>query len=71
MDRKTTFTPAQLSAMLSNYRLAQQRFTQGTPARRHKHVHDRADDGPNSRTSLHMLRRSVNLGYTWVPPEQP
>lgn len=42
-------------------------LSRGTPPRWHRHTHDRAD-GPNSNTSLHMLRRSVNKGYEWKPP---
>ena len=51
------------------YNIMRKRFKQGTPPKRHRHVHDRAD-GPNSRTSLHMLRRSVNMGYVWQPETQ-
>ena len=52
------------------YNIMRKRFKQGTPATRHKRVHDRAD-GPNSRTSFHMLRRSVNKGFRCFLEEHP
>ena len=66
---KTAFTRARMFAEAMVYNIMRKRFKQGTPPKRHRHVHDRAD-GPNSRTSLHMLRRSVNMGYVWQPETQ-
>ena len=52
------------------YNIMRKRFKQGTPATRHKRVHDRAD-GPNSSTSFHMLRRSVNKGFVHGVADKP
>ena len=70
LNPKLMMTRAQMFAAAIAYRIQQNRMFRGTPARRHKHVHDRVD-GPASRTSLHMLRRSINLGFTGGLPVQP
>lgn len=59
---------AQFAALMQRIQAAQ--FRHGTPARAKMHVHDRAD-GPNSRTSIHMLVRACNAGYKCMLPENP
>ena len=58
---------AQMLAM--KIRAAQNQFRPGTAPRLRMNVHNR-EDGPNSRTSLHMLRRSVNKGFNHLPDEK-
>ena len=59
---------AQMLAM--KIRNAQNQFRPGTAPRHRMRVHDRAD-GPNSRTSIHMLVRSVNKGYSFRTGDGP
>lgn len=65
---KALLTQAAQFAALMVQRIQMAQFRHGTPARRAKHIHDRSD-GPASRTSIHMLVRSVNLGYKCPLPE--
>jgi hypothetical protein len=59
---------AQMLAM--KIRNSQNQFRPGTAPRLARHVHDRST-GPNSRTSIHMLVRSVNMGYSFRTGDGP
>ena len=62
-------TAAQAAMRMVQGILAAQ-FRHGTPARSRMRTHDRKD-GPNSRTSIHMLVRAVNAGYDYGAVEKP
>jgi hypothetical protein len=66
---KALLGQAAMFAALMVERIQAHQFRHGTPPRSRMHVHDRAD-GPNSRTSIHMLVRSVNKGYDYKPSER-
>jgi hypothetical protein len=67
---KELLTQAAQFAALMVQRIQMAQFRHGTPARSRMRVHDRSD-GPNSRTSIHMLIRACNAGYKCEIPEKP
>jgi hypothetical protein len=66
---KNLLTQAAQFAALMVQRIQAAQFRHGTPARARMHIHDRAT-GPDSRTSIHMLVRSVTEGYSYLPDEK-
>jgi hypothetical protein len=61
---------ATAQAIMLALRIRDTQFRRATPPRMHMRIHDRAD-GPNGRTSIHMLVRSVNKGFRCALPESP
>ena len=61
-----TVAAAFAQQLAAKIRASQNQFRPGTAPRRHFRFHDRSD-GPNSRTSIHMLTRSVNKGFDYKP----
>ena len=63
---KSLLSQAAMFAALMVQRIQAAQFRHGTPARSRMRAHDR-EDGPNSRTSIHMLVRSINKGFKYLP----